>query len=155
MEVESQNRSLRDFQFQRDDVLAQEEWKRELVIRDLVKERENSYKMEVLHESREKVLKVEIAELKDKVLEQELRNDYLSSQLLEYEDRIERQRRILKELQEKEKKRAFARCGLQDHCNALEDEAERAAVASTYNANHLTHYVKCTEFLQDKVNRLR
>jgi hypothetical protein len=50
-----------------------------LVIRDLVKERENSCKMEVLHESREKALKAEIAELKDKVMEQELRNDYLSS----------------------------------------------------------------------------
>jgi hypothetical protein len=69
-----------------------------LVIRDLVKERENSRKMEVLHESHERILKAEIAELKDKVLEHELRNDYLSSQLLEYEDRIERQRRILKEL---------------------------------------------------------
>jgi hypothetical protein len=90
MEVKSQNRSLRDFQFQRDDVLAQEEWKHELVIRDLMKERENSCKREVLHESREKVLKAEITELKDKVLEQELRNDYLSSQLLEYEDYIER-----------------------------------------------------------------
>jgi cell division protein FtsB len=44
-----------------------------------MKERENSFKMEVLHKSREKVLKAEIAELKDKVLEKELRNDYLSS----------------------------------------------------------------------------
>jgi hypothetical protein len=44
---------------------------------------------------------------------------------------------------------------LLDHYNALEDEAEKAAVASAYNAHHLTHYVKCTEFLQDKVNRLR
>jgi cell division protein FtsB len=49
------------------------------VIRNLVKERENSRKMEVLHESRERILKAEIAELKDKVLEHELRNDYLSS----------------------------------------------------------------------------
>jgi hypothetical protein len=49
------------------------------VIRDLVKEHENSCKMEVLHESCVRVLKVEITELKDKVLEQELRNDYLSS----------------------------------------------------------------------------
>jgi hypothetical protein len=120
-----------------------------------MKERENSCKMEVLHESREKVLKAEIAELKDNVLEQELCNDYLSSQLLDYEDCIEHQRCVLKQLQEKEKKRAFARCGLQDHCNALEDEVERVAVTSTYNAHHLTHYVKCTEFLQDKVNCLR
>jgi hypothetical protein len=44
---------------------------------------------------------------------------------------------------------------LQDHCNALEDGAERITVASTYNTHHLTHYVKCTEFLQDKVNCLR
>jgi hypothetical protein len=44
------------------------------------------------------VLKAKIAELKDKVLEQELHNDYLSSQLLEYEDRIEHQRHVLKEL---------------------------------------------------------
>jgi hypothetical protein len=43
---------------------------------------------------------------------------------------------------------------LQDHCNALEDEAERVVVVSTYNVHHLTHYVKCTEFLQDKVNCL-
>jgi hypothetical protein len=68
------------------------------VIRDLVKEHENSCKMEVLHEYRERVLKAKIAELKDKVLEQELHNDYLSSQLLEYEDRIEHQRHVLKEL---------------------------------------------------------
>jgi hypothetical protein len=32
-----------------------------LVIRDLVKERENSCKMEVLHESRERVLKAEMS----------------------------------------------------------------------------------------------
>jgi hypothetical protein len=44
-----------------------------------VKEHKNSYKMEVFHESREKALKAEIVELKDKVLEQELYNDYLSS----------------------------------------------------------------------------
>jgi hypothetical protein len=55
-------------------------------------------KMEFFHESREKALKAEIAELKDKVLEQELRNNYLSSQLLEYEDHIKCQRRVLKEL---------------------------------------------------------
>jgi hypothetical protein len=61
-----------------------------MVIRDLMKERENSYKMEIFHESREMALKVEIAELKGKVMEQELRNDYLSSQLLAYKDRIER-----------------------------------------------------------------
>jgi hypothetical protein len=90
MEMESQIHSLRDFQFQRDDVLAQEEWKRKMVIRDLTKERENSYKMEVFHESREMALKAEIAELKGKVMEQELRNDYLSSQLLVYEGHIER-----------------------------------------------------------------
>jgi DNA topoisomerase IB len=63
-----------------------------------MKERENSCKMEVLHESRERVLKAEIAKLKDKVLEQELHNDYPSSQLLDYKDRIERKRRVLKEL---------------------------------------------------------
>jgi hypothetical protein len=147
MEMESQIRSLRDFQFQRNDVLAQEEWKREMVIHDLAKERKNSYKMEVFHESREMALKAEIAELKGKVMEQELCNDYLSSQLLAYEDHIERQRRVLQELQEKEKKRAFTRYGLQDHCDALEDEAERATVDTTYNAHHLTHYIKCTEFL--------
>jgi hypothetical protein len=50
-----------------------------LVIRDLAKERENSSKMEVFHGSREKALKAEIAELKDKVMEQELHNDYPSS----------------------------------------------------------------------------
>jgi hypothetical protein len=44
-----------------------------------MKERENSCKMEILHKSHERVLKAEIGKLKDKVLEQELRNDYLSS----------------------------------------------------------------------------
>jgi hypothetical protein len=61
-----------------------------MVIRDLTKERENSYKMEVFHESHEMALKAEIAELKAKVMEQELHNDYLSSQLLAYEGHIER-----------------------------------------------------------------
>jgi hypothetical protein len=46
--------------------------------------------MEVFHESREMALKAEITELKGKVMEQELCNDYLSSQLLAYEDCIKR-----------------------------------------------------------------
>jgi hypothetical protein len=71
------------------------EWKRELVIHDLVKERENSCRMEVLHKSREKALRAEIVELKDKVLEQELHNNYLSSKLLEYYRSSRRRRRSM------------------------------------------------------------
>ena len=29
-----------------------------------------------------------------------------------------------------------------------------AAVTTTYDMHHLVHYIKCTEYLQDKVNRI-
>jgi cell division protein ZapA (FtsZ GTPase activity inhibitor) len=36
----------------------------------------------------------------------------------------------------------------------MEKLAVEAAVTTTYNMHHLVHYIKSTEYLQDKVNRI-
>ena len=36
----------------------------------------------------------------------------------------------------------------------MEKLAVEATVTTTYNMHHLVHYIKCTEYLQDKVNRI-
>jgi hypothetical protein len=36
----------------------------------------------------------------------------------------------------------------------MEKLAVEAAVTTTYNMHHLIHYIKCTEYLQDKVNHI-
>jgi hypothetical protein len=66
-------------------------------------EREGYDKMEAFYKARENSLLVDIADLKDKVRDFGLHNDYLDSKVLELEDRIERQRMDLRELREKEK----------------------------------------------------
>jgi hypothetical protein len=36
----------------------------------------------------------------------------------------------------------------------IEKLAVEATVTTTYNMHHLVHYIKSTEYLQDKVNRI-
>jgi hypothetical protein len=120
----------------------------------LEEERMGYDRMKTFYENREQSLWKEIADLKDKVGEAELRHDYLESKVLECEDQIERQRLILREFHEKEKQRGFRKLALEAHCNTMEKLAVEAAVTTTYNMHHLVHYIKSTEYLQDKVNRI-
>jgi predicted RNase H-like nuclease (RuvC/YqgF family) len=120
----------------------------------LKEERMGYDRMKTFYNNLEQLLWKEIANLKDKVGEAELRHDYLESKVLECEDQIERQRLTLREFHEKEKQRGIRKLALEAHCNMIEKLAVEATVTTTYNMHHLVHYIKSTEYLQDKVNRI-
>ena len=123
------------------------ERKEEEMVGKLEEERMGYDRMKTFYETREKSLREEITNLKDKVGEAELRHDYLESKVLECEDRIERQRLTLREFHEKEKHRGIRKLALEAHCNTMEKLAVEAAITTTYNMQHLVHYIKCTEYL--------
>jgi predicted RNase H-like nuclease (RuvC/YqgF family) len=104
-------------------------------------------RMKTFHENHEQSLWKEIANLKDKVGEAELRHDYLKSKVLECKDRIEHQRLTLREFHEKEKQRGIRKLALEARCNTMEKLAMEAAITTTYNMHHLVHYFKSTEYL--------
>jgi len=154
MDVEMQNHRYRDLLFRCDEEFLKVERKEEEMVGKLEEERMGYDRMKTFYETREKSLREEIANLKDKVGEAELRHDYLESKVLECEDRIERQRLTLREFHEKEKHRGIRKLALEARCNTMEKLAVEAAITTTYNMQHLVHYIKCTEYLQDKVNRI-
>jgi oligoendopeptidase F len=154
MDVEMQNRRYRDLLFRCDEEFLKVERKEEEMVSKLEVERMGYDRMKTFYETREQSLRKEIANLKDKVGEAELRHDYLESKVLECEDRIERQRLTLREFHEKEKQRGIRKLALEAHCNTMEKLAVEAAVTTTYNMHHLVHYIKSTEYPQDKVNRI-
>jgi cell division protein ZapA (FtsZ GTPase activity inhibitor) len=154
MDVEMQNRRYRDLLFRCDEEFLKVERKEGEMVGKLEEERMGYDRMKTFYENREQSLQKEIADLKDKVREAELHHDYLESKVLECEDWIERQRLTLRELHEKEKQRGFRKLALEARCNTMEKLAVEAAVTTTYNMHHLVHYIKSTEYLQDKVNRI-
>jgi chromosome segregation ATPase len=133
MDVEMQNHRYRDLLFRCDEEFLKVERKEGEMVGKLEEERMGYDRMKTFYENSEQSLQKEIADLKDKVGEAELRHDYLESKVLECEDRIERQRLTL-----------------EARCNTMEKLAVEAAVTTTYNMHHLVHYIKSTEYLQDK-----
>jgi hypothetical protein len=55
---------------------------------------------------------------------------------------------------EVEKHRGIRKLALEACCNTMDKLAVEAAITTTYNMHHLVHYIKSTEYLQDKVNRI-
>jgi hypothetical protein len=147
MDVEMQNRRYRDLLFRCDEEFLKVERKEGEMVGKLEEERMGYDRMKTFYENREQSLWKEIADLKDKVGEAELRHDYLESKVLECEDRNERQRLTLRELREKEKQRGFRKLALEARCNTMEKLAVEAAITTTYNMHHLVHYIKSTEYL--------
>jgi len=90
MDVEMQNRRHRDLLFRCDEEFLKVEHKEREMVGKLEEERMGFDRMKTFYENREQSLHKEIANLKDKVGEAELRHDYLESKVLECEDRIER-----------------------------------------------------------------
>jgi cell division protein ZapA (FtsZ GTPase activity inhibitor) len=152
MDVEMQNRCYRDLLFCCDEEFLKVERKEEEMVGKLEEERMGYDRMKTFYETREKSLREEIANLKDKVGEAELYHNYLESKVLECEDQIEHQRLTLREFHEKEKHRGIKKLALEARCNTMEKLAVVTAITTTYNMHHLVHYIKCTEYLQDKVN---
>jgi predicted RNase H-like nuclease (RuvC/YqgF family) len=153
MDVEMQNRRYQDLLFHCDEEFLKVERKDEEMVSKL-EERMGYDRMKTFFETHEKSLREEIANLKDKVGEAELRHDYLESKVLECEDQIKHQTLTLREFHEKEKHRGIKKLALEAHCNTMEKLAMEAAVTTTYNMHHLVHYIKCTKYLQDKVNHI-
>jgi predicted RNase H-like nuclease (RuvC/YqgF family) len=154
MDVEMQNRRYRDLLFCCDEEFLKVERKEGEMVSKLKEECMGYDRMKTFYENHEQSLRKEIADLKDKVWEAELHHDYLESKVLECEDRIECQRLTLREFHEKEKQRGIRKLALEARCNTMEKLAVEAAVTTTYKMHHLVHYIKSTEYLQDKVNHI-
>jgi hypothetical protein len=146
MEVEMQNRRYRDMLFHADDTFLLEEKKQEMLVGTVQMEHEGYDRMEAFYKARESSLRAEIADLKDKVGDFGLRNDYLDNKVLELEDRIECERVDLRELREKEKQRGIRKLYLETRCDMLEKEIIEANVATAHKYRHLVEYMKYTEF---------
>jgi hypothetical protein len=126
MDVEMQNRRYRDLLFCCDEEFLKVEHKEWEMVGKLEEERMGYDRMKTFYENREQSLRKEIAKLKDKVGEDELRHDYLESKVLECEDRIERQRLTLREFHEMEKQRGIRKLALEARCNTMEKLAVEA-----------------------------
>ncbi|CAD6212397.1 unnamed protein product [Miscanthus lutarioriparius] len=144
MDVEMQNRRYRDLLFRCDEEFLKVERKEEEMVGKLEEECMGYDRMKTFYETREKSLREEIANLKDKVGEAELRHDYLESKRL-----------TLREFHEKEKHHGIKKLALEARCNTMEKLAVEATVTTTYNMHHLVHYIKCTEYLQDKIEKVQ
>jgi predicted RNase H-like nuclease (RuvC/YqgF family) len=142
MDVEMQNNHYQDLLFCCYEEFLKVEHKEGEMVGKLEEERMGYDRMKTFYENHEQSLRKEIANLKDKVGEAELRHDYLESKVLECEDWIERQRLTLREFHEKEKHHGIRRLAQEARCNTIEKLAVEAAVTTTYNMHHLVHYIK-------------
>ena len=78
--------------------------------------------IEAYYKACESKLKEEIVDLRDKVGDFGLRNDYLDYRVLEIEDALERKKRRLSDHIEMEKRYGFRKMMLECRCNMLERE---------------------------------
>ena len=85
-------------------------------------EREGYNRMEAYYKACESKLKEEIVDLRDKVGDFGLHNDYLDCKVLVLEDALERKKRCLSDHIEMEKRYGFRKMMLESHYNMLEWE---------------------------------
>lgn len=100
-------------------------------------------------------LKKEVEDLKDKIGDFSLRNDYLDSHVLELEDTITRQRHELKNLDEKSKRCGIQRMVANNLCSMQDKEIILACSNAEQNYRHLVEYMKREAYLLEKVQRLK
>jgi hypothetical protein len=99
-------------------------------------------------------LKVKIADLRDKVGDFGLRNDYLDCKVYELEDALEHKKVSSRSHIENEKRYSFRKMMLENHYNMLEKDLVQMSVNASRNLCHLIEYMKYTEYLKDKVDRI-
>ena len=109
---------------------------------------------EVIHQDHEEELKVEIVDLKDKIGDFRLCNDYLDSKVFKLEDIIERKKIALQKHLEKEKRYSFQKMMVENQCNFLEKDLVWMSSNAAYNQRHLIEYMKYTEFQKEKADRI-
>ena len=110
--------------------------------------------MEAYYKARESKLKEEITDLRDKVGDFGLRNDYLDCKVLELEDAVKCKKMRLSDHIEMEKMYGFRKIMLGSHCNMLEREVVQLSVNTAHNQRHLIEYMKYTEFQKDRAGKI-
>ena len=109
-------------------------------------EHEGYDRMEAYYKAHESKLKEEIADLRDKVGDFGLCNDYLDFKVLELKDALECKKRHLSDHIEMEKRYGFTKMMLESHCNMLEREVVQLSINTTHNQHHLIEYMQYIEF---------
>ena len=109
---------------------------------------------EILHREQEDKMKAEIEDLKDKVGDFGLSNDYLDYKMYELEDALEHKKVPLRSHLDKEKRYNFRKMMLENRCNMLEKHLVQMSVNATYNQRHLFEYMKYMEYQKDKVDKI-
>lgn len=102
----------------------------------------------------EQKMKKEIADLRDKIGDFRLHNDYLNCKVFELKDALERKKIALKNKHDKEVMHGFQKLRLENCCNALEKELVELRNNANSNQIHLIEYMRYTVYLKDKVNRM-
>ena len=69
---------------------------------------------ELIHKKRQEKLKKEIVDLRDKIGDFGLRNDYLNCKVFELEDALERKKTAMKTMLDKEKRHGFKKMMLEN-----------------------------------------
>jgi hypothetical protein len=119
MEVESQNRRYRDMLFRVDKAFLEEEKKKEVLKETICVEHQDYYYRDTLHKECEEKLKAEIANLRDKVGDFGLHNNYLDSKVYKLEDALERKKVSLRSHLDKEKRYNFRKMMVDNRYNML------------------------------------
>ena len=109
-------------------------------------EREGYDRMEAYYKAHESKLKEEIVDLRDKVGDFGLRNDYLDYKVLELKDALEHKKRLLSDHIEMEKRYGFRKMMLESHYNMLERKVVQLSINTAHNQRHLIEYMKYMVF---------
>ena len=74
--------------------------------------------------------------------------------MFELEDTIERKKIALQKHLDREKRHGFQKMMMENRCNLLEKDLMQMGCNAVYNQCHLIEYMKYTEFLKDKADRI-
>ena len=132
----------------------EEEKKKEVLKETIHVEHEGYDSMESYYKACESKLKEEIVDLRDKDGDFGICNDYLDYKVFELEDALEHKKTTMKTMIDKERRHGFKKMMLENQCNALEKEMVMMRDNTTHNQIHLIEYMRYTEYLKDKVNRM-
>ena len=107
-----------------------------------------------MYKEREEKMKREITDLRNKIRDFGLHNDYLNCNVFKLEDALEHKKVALKNKHDQERRYGFHKLMLENCCNLMEKEMVEMRNNATHNQIHLIEYMRYTEYLKDKVNRM-
>ena len=74
--------------------------------------------------------------------------------MYELEDALKHKKRCLRDHIEREKRYGFRKIMLESRCNMLEKDMVQMSVSASHNLRHLIEYMKYTEYLKDKADKI-